>query len=261
MTEAGEASSPHEASETHLSLVVPAFNEEHRIADSMRRIGAYLASLPYACEVIGVDDGSASAGRQALEASLEALPRTLARGLVRHDMNRGKGAAVRTGALAASGRYVAFIDADLATPPEELAQLVAALDAGADVVVGVRNQPDGSDMRDRRSLPRRLAGKTYAMFMRRLLMPDIRDSQCPLKAFRREAAHRLFSLQRIETWAFDAELLFLARKLGLRVQQVPVSWRAVEGSRFQFSLRRATELLNLLRIRWWHRGVRSGRGA
>jgi dolichyl-phosphate beta-glucosyltransferase len=249
VTAAGKAPTPH------LSLVVPAFNEEHRIAGSMQRIGAYLSSLPYACEVVGVDDGSAESGRQALEVAMQALPANLARRVMRHEVNLGKGAAVRTGALAAIGDYVAFIDADLATPPEELTQLVAALDAGADVVVGIRNQPDGSDMRDRRSLPRRLAGRAYATFMQRLLMPDVRDSQCPLKAFQRRAARRLFSLQRIETWAFDAELLFLARKLELRVQQVPVSWRAVEGSRFQFSMRRATELLNLLRIRWWHRGV------
>ena len=249
MTGAGEGAAPH------LSLVVPAYNEERRIADSMRRIGGYLAAQPYRTEVVAVDDGSAEAGRVALEAAVAALPEGVPGRVVRHEANRGKGAAVRTGALAASGAYVAFIDADLATPPEDLTALVAALDAGADVAVGVRNQPGGGDMRNRRGLARRIAGRGYALVMQRLLMPDVSDSQCPLKAFRGAAAQRLFLLQRIDTWAFDAELLFLARKLGLRVQQVPVTWHAVEGSRLRLNLSTALELLNLLRIRWWHRGV------
>jgi dolichyl-phosphate beta-glucosyltransferase len=224
----------------------------------MRRIGEYLAHQVYRVEVVAVDDGSAEAGRSALDRSIAALPEDVEGRIVRHEANRGKGAAVRTGALAARGEYVAFIDADLATPPEDLDGLIAALDAGADVAIGVRNQPGGSDMRDRRGLGRRLAGRGYAWFMQRLLMPEVSDSQCPLKAFRRAAAQRLFRLQRIDTWAFDAELLFLARKLGLRVQQVPVSWHAVEGSRLRLRLNLTTamELLNLLRIRWWHRGVR-----
>jgi dolichyl-phosphate beta-glucosyltransferase len=176
------------------------------------------------------------------------------RQFLRHPTNRGKGAAVRTGALAAGGQCVAFIDADLASPPEDLTALVDALTT-ADVAIGVRNQSDGSDMRNRRGLARKLAGRAYASTMRWLVLPDVSDSQCPLKAFRREAAQQLFALQRIDTWAFDAELLYLARKLGLRVQQVPVSWQAVEGSKLQLNLRSAMELLNLLRIRWWHRGV------
>ncbi len=251
MTKGGEGDSPH------LSLIVPAYNEERRIEASMQRIGAYLASQPYVSEIVVVDDGSAPAGREAVDAAVAALPEGVSGRVVRHDANRGKGAAVRTGALAARGEYVAFIDADLATPPEELTALVEALDAGADVAVGVRNQPGGADMRNRRGFARRLAGQGYAWVMQRLLMPDVSDSQCPLKAFRRDAALRLFRLQRIDTWAFDAELLFLAHRLGLRVQQVPVTWHAVEGSRLRLNFSTALELLNLLRIRWWHRNVRA----
>ena len=239
----------------HLSLVVPAYNEGHRIAASMRHIGAYLASLPYATEVIVVDDGSGDAGSRALDAAVAALPSGITGDVIRHETNRGKGAAVRTGALEARGDYVAFIDADLATPPEDLTLLVAALDGGADIAVGVRNQPRGDDMRNRRGLARRMAGAGYAWVMQRLLMPDLSDSQCPLKAFRHASAWRLFQLQRIQTWSFDAELLYLARKLGLSVEQVPVTWHAVEGSRLRLNLTTALELLNLLRIRWWHRDV------
>jgi dolichyl-phosphate beta-glucosyltransferase len=254
VTAAGEGAAP-QLSPPHLSLVVPAYNEERRIAASMQRIGEFLALQTFRSEVVAVDDGSDEAGLLALAAAVKALPSGVEGRIVRHEANRGKGAAVRTGALAAQGDYVAFIDADLATPPEDLSALLAALDSGTDVAVGVRNQPGGSDMRNRRGLARRLAGKGYAWFMQRLLMPDISDSQCPLKAFRRDSGRRLFGLQRIDTWAFDAELLFLARQMKLRVQQVPVSWHAVEGSRLRLNARTAMELLNLVRIRWWHRGV------
>lgn len=241
----------------HLSLVVPAYNEAHRIGESMRRIGAYLSAQPYSAEVIAVDDGSEAAGREALAAAIAALPEGVAGRIEWHGVNHGKGAAVRTGALTAEGCYVAFIDADLATPPEELSKLLAALEVGADVAVGVRNQADGTDMRDKRGSLRRLAGQGYALLARLLLSRDVLDSQCPLKAFRHEATQRLFRLQRIDTWAFDAELIYLAHRLGLRMEQVPVSWHAVEGSRLRLNARTAMELLNLVRIRWWHRGVGS----
>jgi dolichyl-phosphate beta-glucosyltransferase len=250
-----------DSTSVHLSLVVPAYNEEQRIGEALRRIGEYLDGLPYRCEVIVVDDGSADAGRKAVLQALITLPPELERDLVRHESNRGKGAAVRSGCLIAKGDYVAFIDADLATPPEELSKLVAALDAGADVAIGVRRQEDGSDMRNRRGLARRLAGRAYSAAMRLLVLPGIADSQCPLKAFRRDAARQVFGLQRIDTWAFDAELLYLARRLGLRIEQTPVMWHAVAGSHLRLNLRSALEVWNLARIRWWHRGLKKRREA
>lgn len=239
----------------YLSIVVPAYDEQERIRDSVRRLGHFLGGLGYKTELIVVDDGSKPAGRRAAEDSLNELPPEVARTFIQHGVNRGKGAAVRTGCLAATGSYVAFIDADLASPPEDLLVLLTALDAGADVAVGIRNQGDGSDMRDRRGLARRMAGRLFSFIMRTLLLPDIGDSQCPLKAFKRGSAQRLFRLQRIDTWSFDAELLFLAHRLGLRVAKAPVSWHAVEGSHLKLNLKSAMELVNLGRIRWHHRGV------
>lgn len=245
------------AAPPHLSLVIPAFDEEQRIEASLQRIGAFLSSLDFACEVVLVDDGSKPAGRAACERAIASLPPAIGRTLLRVEKNRGKGAAVRDGCLAAAGEYVAYIDADLASPPEDLVALMAALDAGAgsDVAVGVRKQLDGSDMRDARPPLRRLAGRVYALAMGLVLLPGIGDSQCPLKAFRRDAARSLFRLQRIQTWSFDAELLFLANRLGLRVAKVPVRWQDVAGSHLRLNARNALELLNLLRIRWLHRGV------
>jgi len=238
-----------------LSLVVPAFNEERRIVASLAAIGDFLSTLDFACEVIVVDDGSGAAGLAAEEQALAALPEAVRRERLRHDQNRGKGAAVRTGCLAAAGDYIGFIDADLATPPQDIVPLLAALDGGADVAIGVRNQADGSDMRSRRSVPRRLAGAAFSLLQRTVLLPDIADSQCPLKVFRRRAARRLFQLQTIDTWSFDAELLYLAHRLGLSVAKVPVRWQAVEGSHLRLNLKSAAEVLNLFRIRFGHRNV------
>jgi glycosyltransferase involved in cell wall biosynthesis len=234
---------------------MPAYNEESRIETSLERVGAFLAGLPYRTEIIVVDDGSREPGAQAVARGLAKLPERVARSSMRHEVNRGKGAAVRTGCLAANGQFVAFIDADLATPPEDLLALLGSLEAGYDVAIGVRNQEDGTDMRNQRGLVRRLGGRVYALLMRRVLLLDIEDSQCPLKAFRRPAAQRLFKLQRIDTWAFDAELLYLASRLGLKVAHIPVRWQAVAGSHLKLNLKTATEVWKLMSIRWTHRGV------
>ena len=239
-----------------LTLVVPAFNEERCIVDSMQAIGDYLAAQAYQSEVIVVDDGSAEAGRRAVDQAIENLPACVEGQVIRHPTNLGKGAAVRTGCLAGRGSFIAFIDADLATPPSELAHLLDALEAGADLAIGIRNQSDGSDMRNQRGLARRLAGRAYSLAMRVLLIPEIEDSQCPLKAFKRDVAQRLFRQQVIRTWAFDAEILYLARRHRYRMATVPVTWRAIEGSHLQLNRRTALEALNLLRIRWHHRRLR-----
>jgi glycosyltransferase involved in cell wall biosynthesis len=238
-----------------LSIVVPAYDEQERIRASLERLGGFMLGLGYKTELIVVDDGSKPEGRRAAEEAMSAVPAGVARSFIQHEVNRGKGAAVRTGCLAATGSYVAFIDADLASPPEDLLVLLGALDAGADIAVGVRNQGDGSDMRNQRGLARRMAGKLFAFGMRTLLLPDIGDSQCPLKAFKRSSAQRLFRLQRIDTWSFDAELLFLANRLGLRVAKAPVTWQAMEGSHLKLNLKSAMEMWNLVKIRWQHRGV------
>ncbi len=237
-----------------LSVVVPAYNESQRIVKSLQRIADYLEALPYEDELIVVDDGSDFEDRAVGEEAIAALDPALPRRLLQHEANRGKGAAVRTGCLAARGRYVAFLDADLATPPEALDDLIEALEAGADVTIGTRNQADGSDMRDCRGPLRRLAGRVFAGATSLLLLPGIGDTQCPLKAFRSDAAQRLFELQRIETWSFDAELMYMARRLGMKTTQVPVRWEAIEGSHLRLT-QSVSELVNLLRIRWIHRGL------
>jgi glycosyltransferase involved in cell wall biosynthesis len=241
-----------DSAEPKLSIVIPAFNEEARIGKSLDCLAGFLSSLPYPSELIVVDDGSASAGRTALQVALDELPSHVSWRMLRHHLNRGKGAAVRTGCLEARGTYVAFIDADLAVGPEAINELMLRLEAGADLAIGVRRQADGSDTRDDRGLLRRLAGHAFAFSARLVLLPGMSDSQCPLKAFRREAARLIFSRQVIDTWSFDAELIYIAKRLRMQITETPVTWHDVKGSHVRFG-QGVRELVNLLKIRWTHR--------
>ncbi len=250
------ADEPPSSAPPRVSFVVPAYNEERRLGDSLARLIEFAARQPYAAEIIVVDDGSADRTAEIAREAGEGLPDRVSLRVLQHERNRGKGAAVRTGALAATGDHILYLDADLATPPEETPKLLEALEAGADLAAGSRVQPGGIDLRASQPAWRRIGGRLFALARRRLLLSDVEDTQCGFKAFRRPAAQAIFSRQRLEGWAFDAELLFLAGKLGFSVWQVPVAWRHVEGSSFQLGVGSALrEVGDLLRIRWLHRGV------
>jgi dolichyl-phosphate beta-glucosyltransferase len=182
---------------------------------------------------------------------------------VRSDVNHGKGAAIRRGVLEARGDYVFFVDADLATPADEILRLLPRLNGGADIAIGSRIQPDGSDMRASQPLRRRLAGKLFT-FMRRSLgvVRDIDDTQCPMKGFRRDVARDIFTRTQLSGWLFDAELLFVGRRLGYRIESAPVRWTHVEGSRLRVRPQQAFEVArDLIRLRLMHRGLTAGRRA
>lgn len=254
---AGEPATPPERL---ISFVVPAYNEEGRLGGSLARLIEFAGAQPYRIELIVVDDGSSdgTAGL-AREAAAGVLPANLSLRLIQHERNRGKGAAVRTGVLAAQGDPVVYLDADLSTPPEEAAKLLAALDTGAGIAAGSRVQPGGLDMRASQPVWRRAGGRLFAIARRRLLLADVQDTQCGFKAIRRAAAQAVFARTRLDGWAFDTELLYLARKLGFTVREVPVQWHHVEGSRFRLGpLSALREVGDMLRIRWLHRSVRPG---
>ena len=241
-----------------LSYVVPAYNEEERLGDSLAKLIAYSAAQPYAVEIVVVDDGSADRTAEIAAAAIADLPDGVSAKLIKHEVNRGKGAAVRTGALAASNDVVLYLDADLATLPDQTPKLLAALAAGADVAIGSRVRPEGGDMRASQPAWRRVGGRLFALLRRRLLLSDIKDTQCGFKAFSRPAAQAIFSRQRLDGWAFDAELLYLAHRLGYSVVQVPIEWHHVEGSRFKLGAGSAyREVRDLMRVRWLHRGLTS----
>jgi dolichyl-phosphate beta-glucosyltransferase len=210
-----------------LSIIVPAYNEEQRIAPTLRRLHAFLAGTPWRTEIVVVDDGSAD-GTVAL---VERLGRELA-GVrcVRSRTNRGKGSAVRIGMLAAHGAVRVMCDADGSMPPEELPKLLVRLGAGADIAIGSR-YADGAAVTVAQPLYRRLWSRLCNRVVQRTLVPGVRDTQCGFKAFSAEAAIDLFGRAQIDGWAFDLEILALARRRGYRIDEVAVTWSDDQRSR------------------------------
>jgi len=199
-----------------LSVVIPAYNEAGRLPEALDGLAAWVASLPWRVELIVVDDGSGDATAAA------AAVHPCGCGVIRLVNNSGKGAAVRAGMLAARGRVVAFTDADLPYRMEALEHAYAMIDGGrADVVYGARDLLD-STMAVRRAAHRSLASFSFRLLTGMLISRQIRDTQCGLKAFSRRAAHEVFPRVHTDGFAFDAEAILVARRLGLVAARVPV---------------------------------------
>lgn len=244
-----------EAGRPFLSIVLPAYNEEARLPAGLERVIAFLARQPFDAEIVVADDGSRDRTPDIVRGRAAAgLPPRVSLRLVQHARNQGKGAAIRTGVLAAEGRYVFFMDADLATPPEDALRLLARLQEGAPVAIGTRLQPDGTDMRASQPAQRRFVGRLFTLMRKAMrVLPDIDDTQCPMKGFEHDVAQAVFRRQRLRGWIFDAEVLHIARSLGYDIVSVPVTWHHVEGSRLRVRPQQAWEVArDLLRLRFLH---------
>jgi dolichyl-phosphate beta-glucosyltransferase len=239
-----------------MTIVLPAYNEAKRIGPALDELFAYLrprpAELP-ATNVLVVDDGSSDGTAELVRARPEAVDGLLNLIIVPH---AGKGSAVRAGMLAAAGDLVIFADADMATPPSELPKLVGAL-GGADVALGSRIQPDGSDMRATQPGYRRFLGSMFHLLAQVWVVGDVKDTQCGFKGFTREAAQDLFARQLVTSIVFDVELIHLARRRGYRIEVVPIRWEDVRGSRMRPGPLLALKVAwDLFRIPLLHRSVR-----
>ena len=209
-------------------------------------------------DVLVVDDGSSDGTAAGVEARPEAArpAGALANLHVLRAPHAGKGSAVRTGMLAAEGEIVIFADADMATSPDQLPKLVAAL-TSADVALGSRIQPDGSDMRASQPRYRRFLGRLFHRLASLWVVGPVEDTQCGFKGFTREAARDLFVRQRVTSIVFDVELIHLARRRGYRIAIVPVNWMDQRGSRMRPGFRLALRVAwDLFRIPLLHRQVR-----
>jgi len=210
------------------TLVIPMYREAPRIAGTIHTLAASSLNHP-GTEIILVDDGSEDDTVAVARAALAAT--SLAASILCLERNLGKGGAVRAGVLASAGRVVGFSDADLSAGATEIAKCFAAVEGGpAQVVCSSRAMAD-SVIPVRQPTLRELSGKTFNLVLRLLGLTRFRDTQCGLKVFTREAAFRLFQHLSITGFAFDVELLLVAERLGLRVEEVPVEWRHVEESR------------------------------
>lgn len=213
----------------HLSVVIPAFNEEKRIEEALRRVTAFLDLKGRPYEVIVSSNGSTDATERLVRAFAEAHPEAHV-GLVASGRNRGKGASVRRGVLASSGAHVLVTDADLSAPIKESDKLMAALEAGYDAAIGSRAvRSPGADVQQ--SLKRRIAGRVFNGLVRLFALKRFGDTQCGFKCFKRPAALELFREQVISGFAFDVEVLLRAQRAGLRVKEVPIMWREGRSSK------------------------------
>ena len=231
-----------------LSVVIPAYNEVDRLEPTLRRVIDFCRAERPSYQLLVVDDGSTD--------GTAALARRVGQGcpelrVIELDGNRGKGAAVRAGMLAASGRRVLFSDADLATPIEEIGKLEERLAAGADIAIASRAAP-GADIRVRQHPLRELMGRSFNLMVRVAGFGGIKDTQCGFKLFTREAAHDLFARAAVDGFAFDVEILWLARGR-YRIAEVPVVWRHVEESKVSPGTDAARMFADILRLRLRHR--------
>jgi dolichyl-phosphate beta-glucosyltransferase len=228
------------------SIIIPAYDEGARIGATLGKVLAYVNERAWDAEIIAVNDGSRDNTAEIIRSYAEKNPRLR---LLQNPGNRGKGYSVRNGIMHAQGEILLFSDADLSSPIEEAEKLFAAIKAGADVAIGSRWLR--SDLQTQRQpLYRQIFGRIFNLMLRITLGLNFKDTQCGFKAFTRRAAKTIFPLQRIERWGFDPELLYLARKFGFKVAEVPVAWAHREGTRIS-PLRDGPRMFaEMLRIRW-----------
>jgi dolichyl-phosphate beta-glucosyltransferase len=211
-----------------LSVIIPAYNEAVRLADTLRTVDSYLSLQPYESEIIVVDDGSTDGTLQAASAceTVKSLR------LVQHPdrANHGKGASVRRGMFEARGAYRIFMDADNSTGIDQISGFWPWFDRGFDVVIGSRRK-QGARIEVHQSWYKELAGRFGNLIIRCLVVPGIKDTQAGFKMFTSRAAEAVFRRQTIDRWGYDFELLAIAGQLGYRIQEVPIVWINASGSK------------------------------
>lgn len=208
-------------------MIVPAFNEEARIASSLRRIVEYYSTQKYTWHVTVISDGS-SDGTDALVSEFAAQHPEIS--LITYQPNRGKGYAVRRGMLEVEGDLLLFCDADLATPQEETEKLLAHIELGADIAIGSRPMRE-SRLERRQPWYRELFGRLANGLVQLLAIRGIQDTQCGFKLFQRDVARDVFKRCTMDGFSFDLEALMVARDLGYRIDEIPIRWSHQEGSK------------------------------
>lgn len=232
-----------------VSIVLPAYNEEQRIGATLDALAAYRSQAEHELEVLIVDDGSQDQTAATVEAHRDLIPDLV---LVRCEKNRGKGHAVATGMLTATGQYKAFFDADGATPFDELDHLLGALQGNPRAVAIGSLRHAGTHVTERQPILRTVAGRLGNALVRALVLPGVGDSQRGCKVFPAELADVVFQTLQTPGWAFDIEVLARCRRHGYDIIEVPVQWRHVDGGQlhanaYLHTLREVVRIRSILR--------------
>lgn len=225
-----------------LSIIIPAYNEENRLLHTLEQVFAFLAKEPYTAEVIVVENGSSDRTLALAQAEAERHPNLR----VFHNDQAGKGRAVRRGMLEAQGAYRIFCDADLSMPIEEIRRFIPP-ELDSDIVIASREVKGA--VRYNEPSYRHLTGRVFNLLIRLLALPDLHDTQCGFKGFRAEVAEDLFRYQSIEGWAFDVEILFIAKKRGYQIVELPIPWYYNAESKINVLRDSFQMFLDLLKIR------------
>lgn len=240
-----------------LSIVIPAFNEQERIADTLFTVKEYLSRQPYSSEVIVVDDGSTDFTTEVVRTvdiySNEIHDHSVSV-VMENVKNVGKGFSVARGMLKAQGSIILFSDADLSTPIQEVEKFLPYFDAGFDIVIGSRNLPESEV--EKKPFYREIMSMVFRFIVQTLTVRGIHDTQCGFKAFRREVAHDIARLQRTYRFGFDVEQLYIANKRGYRVKEVPVRWIHQDGSKVSPVRDSLSMVADVVRIRRFHVGLK-----
>jgi dolichyl-phosphate beta-glucosyltransferase len=240
-----------------LSVIIPSYNEQARIGDTLTSVLAYLQSRESSYEIIIVDDGSRDKTCLVVGSKIHGLSRAR---LIAYQPNRGKGYAVRQGMLASRGEVAIFTDADLSTPVTEIEVAVQHLQGDFDVVIGSRALAESKISRYQPQY-RRVGSRIFNILRDGIVGVDIsrfKDTQCGFKAFRGPVARRLFGLARVDGFMFDVETLYIAIKLGYRIFEMPVHWTDMPGSKLRLVRDTARMFRDLAAIRFAHRNIVRG---
>lgn len=228
-----------------LAVIVPAFNEESRLGEALEGLLKYYQGQPYTWEITIVSDGSTDSTNQLVSDFAASHPGFR---LLAYSPNRGKGYAVRKGMLECEGEILLFCDADLATPQEETEKLLAHIRQGAEVAIGSRPLKE-SRLEKRQPLYREMLGRAFNLAVRMLAVPGISDTQCGFKMFTCEAAAKVFTRCSLDGFSFDFEAILIARRLGMRIDEVPIRWSHKDGSKVSIMRDGPRMLGDLVRLR------------
>lgn len=233
-----------------LSIVIPAYNEEKRISDSLKKVISFFDKNKEDYELLVVNDGSKD---KTVEIIKEFSKNNKRVKLIDYKTNRGKGYAVKTGVLAANGKKILFSDADLSTPIKEYEKLNEWYKKGFDICVGSRRL-SGSKIYVKQPLHRRIIGKAFVTLVKMLSSLDLKDTQCGFKLYNAKKAKKIFLKQKIDGFSFDVEVLYLAKKNGYSIKEVPVEWNDSERYSKVNPVKESFKMLSdLIKIRKMHK--------